>query len=286
MNSLTCVRVIFYRDDNFFRKILRVIRHKSQTEFAVDFSDFVKKHCEIYFIAKIFSVRVYVLSEQGYFLITVGKKAFYFRNYVFRLSAAFPASDVRNDAIRTKIVATVHNVNPRVGKTRTKRFDSFDYFAVFFEYFHEAFFRIDFLLQKFAEFIYVIRSDNHIYVRIRLQKFFGKIALLRHAAANRDDKLRIFAFEFFVHSDIAESVLFGVFSHATGVENNNVRVLGLFTLGVPHSAENPRNLFGFVNVHLTPVRMYNIVLTHNKVLYSKYLFFSSILNVRLYIILP
>ena len=117
-------------------------------------------------------------------------------------------------------------------------------------------------MQKLAEFVYIVSSDNHIDVRIRFYKLFGKITLLSHTAAHGDDHMRFRGFEFFKHSDIAESVLLGVFSHATGVENYHVRVLGFFTFRITHPAENSCDFFRFVYVHLATVRMYNVIIVH------------------------
>ena len=177
-------------------------------------------------------VRIYVLTEQSDLFVPFVYQIFNFVNDVFGKSASFPAANVRNDAIRAKVIATVRNVYPSVGITGTIRRDLFANIPVFIENFDYSFFCVDRFLQNFTELVYIVSSYYYVDERKGRGKFFSKLPLLRHTAANRYYKIPFFFFKFFVHSDIAESVLFGVFTYATGVEYDYVGIFGKFLLNI------------------------------------------------------
>ena len=54
-------------------------------------------------------IGIHILSEQSHFLITViSQRTYLFDNTLCR-PADFPASDIRNDTVRAKIITTLHN---------------------------------------------------------------------------------------------------------------------------------------------------------------------------------
>ena len=98
-----------------------------------------------------------------------------------------------------------------------------------------------------------MRTEYDIDERKRPFQAFRRTRLLRHAAADGDDKVLILLFQFFQRADIAFRPIFRVFADAAGVEYDHPRIflpLCAFIAEFPHDA---RQFFRFVNVHLAAV---------------------------------
>jgi len=68
------------------------------------------------------------------------------------------------------------------------------------------------------------RPDHQVHVRSTLRDM--RLVLLGHAAEHADDFLRVLLFERFQPAQGAVDLVFGVLTHATGVQQDRVRLAG------------------------------------------------------------
>ena len=143
----------------------------------------------------------------------------------FGSTAAFPAANVRNYTISTKVIAAVSDIYPAVRETRPRFFSSFDDFPFFFVHLNDVLFAFQPLGKHFGKIFEIVRAEHYIYKRKFFYKFIGVPRLLRHTAADRDYHILIVALYPFKRADVAFRFLLGVFADTTGIENNYVRIL-------------------------------------------------------------
>ena len=89
-------------------------RHKTDAEITGHIVQHTQQLCEIHILVKAFSVRIDVLPKEGDFLISRIHKRTEFRKNVRAFPASFPSPHIRDNAIGTKVVAAVHNRQPRL----------------------------------------------------------------------------------------------------------------------------------------------------------------------------
>ena len=97
-----------------FARVLRVARHEAQPELAGKLGDTRHEVGKIDAEAEILAVGVDVLAEQRDVLIARGDEALDLLQDLLRPSRAFAAAHVGDDAVRTEIVAPVHDRHPRL----------------------------------------------------------------------------------------------------------------------------------------------------------------------------
>ena len=115
--------------------------HKSDSVVSGDLCKFFKKSCKIdAFFCKIIAVRVYILTKQSDFLISIFHKLFTFFNNRLWLSAPLSASYIWHNAICAKVVATIHNINPSIWHGCPCIFNVFRYLRFFVHWHRYCFF--------------------------------------------------------------------------------------------------------------------------------------------------
>ena len=95
----------------FRRCVLRVGRHKPNHEFAWDIVDFLQELCKCQRLFQVFPVGLHILSQQHDLFVAVCHQLAYFPEDLFRVTAAFSATDIRHNAVCAEIVAAKHNGN-------------------------------------------------------------------------------------------------------------------------------------------------------------------------------
>ena len=83
--------------------------------------------------------------------------------------------------------------------------------------------------------------------------------LLRHTTADCNDKRRIPPFQRFCDPYIPERPPLRRVAYAAGVEDEDIRLLGVFGALVARARKKSRELFGLVDIHLTAVGHYLVL---------------------------
>ena len=95
--------------DQFFRRVLRMARHKTDDELARHIVQPAQKVGKIDPRVQILSVGVHILPQEHNILVPLADKGAELLLDLFRRAAALPAAHIRNDAVRAEIVAPVHD---------------------------------------------------------------------------------------------------------------------------------------------------------------------------------
>ena len=85
--------------------------HKTDAIQSIDLFDFLQKLGKAHRLFQVFSVRIDVLPKQHDFLYSVCHEHSDLPDDIFRLSAAFPSTYIRNDAVAAEIIAAKHNIH-------------------------------------------------------------------------------------------------------------------------------------------------------------------------------
>src|SRR3989338_6525212 len=113
MEMLADFRKVAHRLKETFARVLRVAGKEPYPLDAVDLiyplQQLHKRGRPIGGHPILIFIGIHILSEQSHFLITViSQRTYLFDNTLCR-PADFPASDIRNDTVRAKIITTLHN---------------------------------------------------------------------------------------------------------------------------------------------------------------------------------
>src|SRR5262249_24813793 len=98
--------------DNLRLEISRMSGDKADAEQTIHPGPPFEQVPQMHGRVEIVPVGSYILSEQGDFLVAVGRQLFDFTHDLVRMAALFPPADVGNDAIRAVVIATVNDRHP------------------------------------------------------------------------------------------------------------------------------------------------------------------------------
>jgi len=93
--------------------------------------------------------------------------------------------------------------------------------------------------------------------------------MLGQTAGEPDDQIRIFFLQLHQAAQFGKRLLFGFLTNRTGVDQNTVRLRGIFRLFVALLRKQNRHLLGVVDVHLTAERRDMQIFFSHAVLISK-----------------
>ena len=96
------------------RGILRVGSHEPDQEIPVKRIDPTEQLRKIHPVLHSLPIGIDVLPEQRDVLVARFDQLPHLRQNILRMTAAFPAADIRHNAVRTEIVAPVHDRHPRL----------------------------------------------------------------------------------------------------------------------------------------------------------------------------
>lgn len=77
--------------------------------------------------------------------------------------------------------------------------------------------------------------------------------LLSHAAADADDQAGILLFELFQRADVAENALLGMFTHRTGVEQNQIGIFQRVAQAEAHILQHAADFLAVVDILLAAI---------------------------------
>ena len=97
----------------FFGTVLGVAGHKANAKIAGQVVNLPQQLGKGNSWGQIFTVAVHILPQERDLFISVGDQLLGLCQHIARLSGALPPPHIRHDAVSAKVVAAVHNGQPR-----------------------------------------------------------------------------------------------------------------------------------------------------------------------------
>ena len=179
-----------------------------------------------------------------------------FPQNVCACAAALPAAHIGNDAVRTKIIASVHNGKPRAERGIPADGQILNNLGALGRRAQHASGCLQLFAQKRRQLINGVSAEDKIYKRIMPPEFFHNILLLRHAARNRDQQPWICLFQALQSAHIAKHALLGMLAHRAGVKDDQIRILRARCKAKTKIGKHTLDLFAVIDILLTAVRVH------------------------------
>ena len=98
-------------------------------------------------------------------------------------------------------------------------------------------------------------AEQQLYLRITLFDFLNIFFLLRHAAAQSNNHIRALLFQMTERTDVAEGAILRMFTHCTGIIQDEIGFIDLFCQFIPHFVQHTADPFGIRLILLAAERM-------------------------------
>jgi hypothetical protein len=200
------------------------------------------------------------LPEQRHFLHALRREFRHFGQHVFEAARHFLAARVRHYAERAVLAAAFHDGDESARAFHARRrqvIELLDFRKRDVDLRLAARApRFDHLRQAMER----LRAEHEIHVWRALHD--RRAFLARHAAADADDEIGLLALQELHAAEIVEHALLRLFAHRAGVEQQNVRLVGIIRLLDAAFGEHVGHLVRIVLVHLTAEGAYVELLRH------------------------
>ena len=202
------------------------------------------------------AIGIDILTEEGYFLIALGREVEHFVEDAFHIAAPFTSTSVRNDAIVAEIVTTTHNAHKarNVIATNAGR----NHIAIslcsrklYVDGLLTGFYRCyQFRKRKIS-----IRSYHEIHVMIVNQVLLGTFG---HTSEDTHDELVLLA-PLAVHCveelQAVEDFLFGIVADGASVHKHRIGLVQRIAHTIARHLHNGSHHFTVGHIHLAAVRL-------------------------------
>ena len=235
------------------RSILRMARHKANRKIAFDRANAAKKFSEITFTTKFLAIGIDILTEQGNLTAAGCHKVFYFFQNTFGTAASFSTAYVRHDAVGAEIVAAVHDAHPSAERAFTANGNTLGNNRLTHVREEESLLFSDRAVQDLRHTPQRLCAENKIHVRIALFHLVAHALFRYHAAADTDEKRRLFGFQMLVSARDRERLFLCVTAHGAGVDHDNIRFFLGIGLFIAHSNEHAHHALAVCLVLLAAV---------------------------------
>ena len=143
-------------------------------------------------------------------------------------AADFPSPRVRHNTVGAEIVAALHDRHVAFKRVLSIDRQIFNQPLIVIVNFDCPTAGFNEFLQQLRKMFDVVRPEDDIDLRIFFFNLFDNGRLLHHAAADRQNEIRVFLFDVFKIADIAEKAFVRVFPDTAGVHHHNAS--GLFVV--------------------------------------------------------
>ena len=101
--------------------------------------------------------------------------------------------------------------------------------------------------------VQIVGAKSQINEAVLLQNLLCHFGLLHHAAADSDDQMGLFFFQFLEPRHVAQGAPLGIIAHTAGVEDDKVRVAAVIRFCHAHLGKHARQLFAVMGIHLAAI---------------------------------
>ena len=205
-------------------------RHEAQPEISRELGKRGHEVRKVDAAVQILAVGVDVLAEDGDVLIAGGNQPFDFFNDFLGPSRALTTAHIGDDAVRTEVVAAVHNGHPRLELRGPDNGDAFCDIARRIVDRENALASREDRLQQLREAPELVGVKHTVYMVVAVLDLFDHGGLAHHAATEKNFLRRVAVFGVDQRADISVDARFSVLTDGAGVDDDAVRAL----LGVRH----------------------------------------------------
>ena len=204
-------------------------------------------------------IGIYVLSEQGYFLVSTRFQILHLCQDAFHIATAFAASGVGNDAIVAEVVATAHDTHKAREAVSVNTFGHHITIGL-----GGGEFGIDGLVPQFGLRHQVgqrqisIGTGHEVGMVLREQAFLHSLC---HAAQHTYDEATL-ATHGVKCLKAVHDFLFGIVAHGTSIKKHGIGFVHAFARLIISQTHHRRHHFAVGHVHLAAVGFY-IEFLHN-----------------------
>ena len=223
---------------------------------SLDPVQFFQQIGKIAILPRILSVRIHVLTKQGNIPIALGYQRPHLGDDLVSPSASLPSANVRNDAVRAKIVTAVHDRHPRAKAAFSMHGNPLGNEVFRLVRTQDPLSPSELFAQKFGESVDRRRAEQNIHVRIFEFDIVDPMLLHHHAAANNDDQLGIFRLQMLVLSHQGKRPLLRMLANGAGVDHNEPSFLGSIGHFISHCHSHACQPFAVRLVLLTAKGQY------------------------------
>ena len=231
MGALLALRHGF---EQLFRGVFGVRGHKANDEVPGNVVDGAEQVRKIHRLVQILAVGVHILPQQSDFLIAFCHQLpCLFQNFL-RTAGALPTADIRHHAVGAEVVAAVHNGQPCLHLAVPGMGNALIHGALGRLHGKHPLFPGHLLQQQLRETPQLMGSEHQIHNGIGLFQLFRHVLLLHHAAAHRNNLVRIFGLGMGQIAHVAQHPHFRMFPNGAGVDDHQIRLGFVLSKAVAH----------------------------------------------------
>ena len=250
MDVLTDMRTIFDRVDQLVADVLRMRRHKAHAANPLHRIHHVQEIGKIR-LPMIFPIGVDILPEEGHLAIAVRRCTAHLRHDLLGHAAALTSAHVGDDAVRTVIIAPIHDRHPRrecpaardgqilLHRVRIER-----------NIHHGRTLRRD-LRDNASQLLHLARTEHKVNVRCAAHEVFP--LLLRHAARNPEDQLRMTLLDLLDLADLPVDLVLCRLAHTARIDEDDIGIRRLLRPHIARRLQLPLHALRIGDIHLTAI---------------------------------
>ena len=171
-------------------------------------------------------------------------------------SAAFSSADIRYDTVRAEVVAAVHDRQPTLESAVAFHGNALIEFIIVISTFKYPLTVDKRIIHQFRKMMQRMGAEHQPDKRKAVIDTVGDMFLLHHAAAERNQNLRVLSFEIFKRADVSEHSVLGMLADCAGVEQNKIRFVWRVHKIKAGFSEHSLDFFTVGNILLATVGAY------------------------------
>ena len=199
----------------------------------------------------IFPVGVDILPEEGHLAIAVRRCTAHLRHDLLGHAAALTSAHVGDDAVRTIIIAPIHDRHPRRECPATRdRQILLHRMRIERDIHHGRTLRRD-LRDNAPQLLHLARTEHKVDVRCTAHEVLP--LLLRHAARNPEDQLWMTLLDLLDLADLPVDLVLCRLAHTARIDEDDIGVRRLLRPHIARRLQLPLHAFRIGDIHLTAI---------------------------------
>ena len=254
MDVLAHLRQFRHRADEIVRHVARVACREPDALDAFDLVNLPQQRGQVRAGAEVVPVAIYILAEEGYLPIPLGRHPRHLIHHSLRRHAALSPAHVRHDAKGTELITPMDDVYKSAhravpyGGQRGQR--SLSFRAV--PYLVDRHTSVLHLTHEFREAVDVVYPKDQVEIRRALPHPLA--FSLHQATGDPQDQSRSSAFEGAQLTKTPKRLIIGALADGTGIEQDDVRVRGIVGRPITHTGQEAGHGLRIPQVHLAALR--------------------------------
>ena len=237
-------------------RVLGVTGHEADKIVPWDFVNLLQEIREIHGLVQVLAVGVDVLAQEGDLLVPRLRQGPDLGKDILHLPAPFPPPDIGHDTVGAEVVAPVHNGNPCLDAALPHHRQSLGDGAPLIGNGEYPLFRPPGFVQQLRKLPQGLRAEYQVHMAVGMLDLIRHRRLLGHAAADAEQEVRVFLLGVDQLAHRAEHLFFRVLPDGAGIEDDDVRLIGVLGKGAAHVPQHPHDTLAVRHVLLAPVGLH------------------------------